>query len=205
MAAGAAFGFAQPAFASQAHGLFTPVASPIAAHGATFGNQQQGLPIQSEESSLDVEAFNRAFGAYDDAEFSQELAEWAQKEMAFEAAQDEWMAEHHPAREAKPQNITEEVEKKTDVKEEAESARRRRHDEELAQAAISILGSVSENDSEKFKNSNFFDLMRRIGNREVVVEGPNLVDATTGETIRSKDNESPAPSPPGGLVVDSTN
>ena len=58
-------------------------------------------------------------------------------------------------------------------------------DESLVRAANEILGLVAENHSEKFKKSNFFGLMRRIGNREVVVEGPNLVDASTRRAVIS--------------------
>ncbi|KAK3945533.1 hypothetical protein QBC46DRAFT_93901 [Diplogelasinospora grovesii] len=169
-------------------------------------------------SALDVDAFNRAFGDYDDTEFQQELANWAQehgsdnKELA--AAQDDWMAQHGPRAEAKIKPLTaaemavidadlellaQDLERRQrdgdpavlpTKGEAAEARRRKRQDDELAKAAVDILASVSTNQSEKFRNSSFLELMRRIGNKEIVVEGNNLVDAETGETIASKEDPS---------------
>ena len=183
--------------------------------------QQQGgsalaNPLTQQESALDVEAFNRAFGDYDEAAFNDELAKWAEAEAAdkeFEAAQNDWMAMHGPngaieqmeaadraLNEAKAALMAEDDTGtaadtfRAEEEERARSGDRRRAEEELARAAISILNSVAENQSEKFKKSNFFELMRRIGNREVVVDGAgtNLVDATTGETIVSRDADGAA-------------
>ena len=184
--AAAHLGFAQPAFVGGPQGMYAHGPSPMYTPNVAYGSQQQAVPIQNQESSIDVDAFNAAFGAYDDGEFSQELASWAEKQEGFEAVQEEVLAENQPLQSAAPDHLVEEV---VQNKEEVEAARRNREDEELARAAISILGSVSENDSEKFKKSNFFELMRRIGNREVVVEGTDLVDASTGETLIPKDEQ----------------
>jgi hypothetical protein len=166
--------------------------SPMLAHSA-YGGQQQSTPLYKHESSLDIEAFNAAFGAYDDAEFNQELASWAEKkeEEVVETVENEQSLGSHPVQNVVP--VVEEVVQQERNKEEQEAARRLREDEDLARAANSILWSVTENNSEKFKKSNFFELMRRIGNREVVVEGPNLVDAATGETVVSKDSQDQVP------------
>lgn len=48
------------------------------------------------------------------------------------------------------------------------------HDE-LAQTAADLLDKVSHDQSEKFQNSNFLDLMRKLKNREVQVEGDQMV------------------------------
>ncbi|KAK0709613.1 hypothetical protein B0T26DRAFT_654287 [Lasiosphaeria miniovina] len=149
------------------------------------------------ESNIDVEAFNRAFGEYDEAEFERELTNWKEEQAIadreFIEAQDEWMAEHGPKAEARtvqPPTLEEMAVINTDLEilaqeleENQADIRRHRDDDDLAQAAVDILNSVAGNESEKFKNSNFFQLMRRIGNKEIVVEGPNLIDAVTGETI----------------------
>lgn len=179
-------GFAPPAFIGGHQGMYAHGPSPMYAPNVAYGSQQQVVPIQNQESSIDVDAFNAAFGAYDDGEFSQELASWAEKQEGVEAVQEEASVENQPLLSAAPNHFVEEV---VQNQEQVEAARRNREDEELARAAISILGSVSENDSEKFKNSNFFELMRRIGNREVVVEGTDLVDASTGETLIPKDEQ----------------
>ncbi|CCC06620.1 hypothetical protein SMACR_00645 [Sordaria macrospora] len=156
-----------------------------------FTHQQPQVGLNDHvETALDVEAFNKAFGEYDDSSFEQELAEWAQKEKAekaqqqaqreFEAAEAEWMAQHGPTAE----NNTKEQE----TKEEAE-ARRREGNEELAKAANAILTSVADNQSEKFQKSTFLDLMRRIGNREVEVDGDKLVDVATGEQVNTSSSD----------------
>lgn len=167
-----------------------------------FTHQQPQFDLNDHvESALDIEAFNKAFGEYDESSFEQELAEWSQKEKAqkaqqeFEAAEAEWMAQHGPTAEnntrvgpptdeemvaidADLENLAQEQENK----EEAE-ARRREGNEELAKAANAILTSVADNQSEKFQKSSFLDLMRRIGNREVEVDGDKLVDVATGEQV----------------------
>jgi hypothetical protein len=168
-------GFVSP-FGAQQFGMMPqmPMHTPTTmAYGA---QSQRFATMQHNESALDVDAFNKAFGDYDDTEFDAEIAKWAEKEA--------------PAGEqvtALPAQQVEEVSEQQQQEEDVTP--RRREDEELARAAISILGSVEKNSSEKFKNSNFFELMRRIGNREVVVEGPNLVDSMTGETVVARSDD----------------
>ncbi|EGO54429.1 hypothetical protein NEUTE1DRAFT_131960 [Neurospora tetrasperma FGSC 2508] len=189
-------------------GMGMSMDDPFVMHGTATNNfthqQPQFVLTDHVESALDIEAFNRAFGEYDESSFEQELAEWAEKEKAekaqqaqqeFEAAEAEWMAQHGPSAEnntkvgpptdeematidADLENLAEEME----AKEEAE-ARRREGNEELAKAANAILTSVADNQSEKFQKSTFLDLMRRIGNREVEVDGDKLVDVATGEKV----------------------
>lgn len=171
-------GFASP-FAAQQFGM-TPQMPMHAPTSMAYGAQNQSFAtMQHNESALDVDAFNKAFGDYDDTEFDAEIAKWAEKE----APAGEQVA-------AVPVQQVEEVAE--EQQQEEEVAPRRREDEELARAAISILGSVEKNNSEKFKNSNFFELMRRIGNKEVVVEGPNLVNSMTGETVVARSDDGDA-------------
>jgi hypothetical protein len=52
-----------------------------------------------------------------------------------------------------------------------------RHDSDaLAQTAAQLLSSVGRSSSEKFQQSNFLALMRKLRDHEVVVEGDNLVE-----------------------------
>ncbi|KAK3692656.1 hypothetical protein B0T22DRAFT_21483 [Podospora appendiculata] len=182
-------------------------------------SQQSEVGLVTGDSSMDIEAFNRAFGDYDEGEFERELADWKQEELAATAelaeAQDSWMAQHGPrteARIAQPPTAEEMVAIDANLEElaqeleerraagdpavlptkgpEAEARRRKREDDDLARAAVDILSSVSDNQSEKFKNSNFLQLMRRIGNREIVVEGTDLVDVESGEKVVYKETGS---------------
>lgn len=180
-----------PAFSSPQFGgagAFAPMYLPfqhgpsqLMTPGAMYGNQATAM--QHTESNLDIEAFNKAFGDYDEAEFKDELANWAKDK--------EEVEEEQTAQQGLQQDAPHAAEEVAEAPQERENTRRIRDDEELAQAALSILNSVSGNDSEKFKNSNFLELMRRIGNREVVVDGSNLVNAETGEALVNKDMESP--------------
>ncbi|KAK1831079.1 hypothetical protein QBC39DRAFT_352320 [Podospora conica] len=179
-------GFASP-FGAQQFGM-TPQMPMHAPTTMAYGAQNQSFAtMQHNESALDVDAFNKAFGDYDDTEFDAEIAKWAEKEV--------------PAAEQVTTLPVQPVEEVAEQQQQEEVASRRREDEELARAAISILGSVEKNNSEKFKNSNFFELMRRIGNREVVVEGPNLVDSTTGETVVARSDDGNGAGEPGASTL----
>ena len=139
--------------------------------------QRQAAVAQVSETAVDVDAFNRAFGEYDNADLDAELVN-----NEFAEAQDKWMAEHGP--QVQPPMAAEMQEIDADLEQLAkEQDIKRQSNDDLARAAVDIVNSVADNTSEKFKNSRFFELMRRIGNREVVVEGDGFINATTGEKV----------------------
>ncbi|KAK4127299.1 hypothetical protein N657DRAFT_204732 [Parathielavia appendiculata] len=183
--------FAMPMYGGASPGLFSfqnPGINPVAQQAP-----QTVLSQDTAAAAIDVEAFNRAFGEYDDANFESELAEWTEKQKLanseFAEAQDNWMAEHGPRVETtadvKPPTADEMEVIDANLEKMAQEQDKRRSDDELARAAVDIVNAVADNTSEKFKNSRFFELMRRIGNREVVVEGDSFVNATTGETVNT--------------------
>lgn len=51
----------------------------------------------------------------------------------------------------------------------------------LARTAGQLLDSVKDNQSNKFQNSQFLELMRQLRDKEVMVEGDKIVDTETGE------------------------
>lgn len=165
----------------------------------TMNTMQQHQPAlaQDNAAAIDVEAFNRAFGEYDDANFETELADWTETQKLanteFAEAQDKWMAEHGPhleaTAEAQPPTAAEMEVIDADLEKLAQEQDKKRSDDELARAAVDIVNSVAGNTSDKFKNSRFFELMRRIGNREVVVEGDSFVNATTGEAVNTSHDD----------------
>lgn len=65
-----------------------------------------------------------------------------------------------------------------ETKKEDSSAQRNNNDE-LAKTAGRLLDSVSHDQSQKFKESNFLALMRRIRDREVQVEGDDFREVST--------------------------
>ncbi|KAI9751807.1 MAG: tRNA (guanine-N(7)-)-methyltransferase (tRNA(m7G46)-methyltransferase) [Chaenotheca gracillima] len=62
-------------------------------------------------------------------------------------------------------------------KDEAEPKDERADQDELARTAGTLLDSVRENQSQKFQDSTFMALMRRLRDKEVVVEGEDFVEA----------------------------
>ncbi|KAK8084931.1 hypothetical protein PG997_006202 [Apiospora hydei] len=56
---------------------------------------------------------------------------------------------------------------------------------ELARVAQQLVDSVASDESEKFRNSSFLSLMRRIAAKEVVIQDSNLVEASTADAINT--------------------
>lgn len=113
-------------------------------------------------------------------------------EREFEAAMDEWMLQNGPEAEASAQNqnldqhndhvlgglesfpspeLTATEVTKDDPVEAQET------NTELARAAQLLVDSVADNDSDKFKNSAFLALMRRIATHQLTVQGNEFVEA----------------------------
>jgi hypothetical protein len=174
------------------------------AMGNAFG-QAAPANVQSTQAdpalAISAEAFNTAFAEFDDGEFQHEL--------------DNWMAEHGTAAERAQQRdgeptpqewdeINENMERMANdidaarvagdatlqPQEEQEAARevdnKLQTQQELVRAATDILTSVSNNTSQKFKQSTFLELMRRIRDEEVTVVNNSLVDVETGAEIATK-------------------
>lgn len=77
------------------------------------------------------------------------------------------------------------------VDEETQHQRDLENDYQLRKAAQDIMTTLSTNQSEKFKNSTFIDLMNRIYQKEVVLQGNDLFDTTTG-TVLGNTTDTPA-------------
>ncbi|KAF2018830.1 hypothetical protein BU24DRAFT_458564 [Aaosphaeria arxii CBS 175.79] len=69
----------------------------------------------------------------------------------------------------------------------------RHDDDEMADTAGKLLERVADNTSEKFQNSQFLELMRRLRDREVKVEGDKMVEVSN-TTPPSTAPPAPAPS-----------
>lgn len=67
----------------------------------------------------------------------------------------------------------------------------RHDDDEMAQTAGRLLERVSDNTSEKFQNSQFLELMRRLRDREVRVEGDKMVEVSTAQSTSSPPTSAP--------------
>ncbi|KAF1968373.1 hypothetical protein BU23DRAFT_541322 [Bimuria novae-zelandiae CBS 107.79] len=67
----------------------------------------------------------------------------------------------------------------------------RHDDDEMAQTAGRLLERVSDNTSEKFQNSQFFSLMRRLRDHEVRVEGDKMVEVSSAQSTSSPSTSVP--------------
>lgn len=79
------------------------------------------------------------------------------------------------------------------VDEEAQHQRNLEDDYQLRKAAQDIMTTLSTNQSEKFKNSTFIDLMNRICQKEVVLQGNDLFDTTTGTVLGNNTTDTAEP------------
>jgi hypothetical protein len=61
-------------------------------------------------------------------------------------------------------------------------------DPHLAEAARQVTSAVADNQSDKFKNSRFFDLMRQVGQSNVVLSGENFVNASDGSDFNNNND-----------------
>lgn len=180
-----------PMFGAPAVGFGGPImTNSLVAPGAAAA--QVAAPVETTaETTADPQAelFEAIF-----ADIEQNLAQSsAAKEQEaldreFAIEQDRWMAQHGPRAEAEMAQINADLEKLAEEQEAADKEKdaadkKRAADEALARAAGDIVNAVADNTSEKFRRSHFFELMRRISNREVVVEGDGFVDAKTGEKV----------------------
>ena len=144
------------------------------------------------------------------AEFEAEYEAQAANDADFEHHMATWMAEHGPAAAQNEPAATTTTTGATagpaagveaTVRAEAavtEKSTGKEDQDEVAKAAAQIAAVMGNDASEKFQNSRFLSLMRRAGNKEVVIEGDNFVDKETHETVATiqypagKENQEPA-------------
>lgn len=134
------------------------------------------------------EALDAAFAAYDED---------------FRSEMDQWVAQHGPKTTVDPDEVMKQMADDLDDRRKARDPSvltqndpenraklKAQEDQELCKYANEVL-NIMEEGNDKFKNSSFTDLMRRIVNREVVVQGNELIDVATGEPTdpTARDNE----------------
>ncbi|KAK5626476.1 hypothetical protein RRF57_002191 [Xylaria bambusicola] len=111
----------------------------------------------------------------------------AMLEQEFEDAMNDWMLQNGPGAEAGDQDelVVQESETPTANLDATEEDLAETQDD-LARAAQQLVDSVADNNSEKFKNSDFLALMRRIASQEVVVQGNDLVETQSDSHSESQ-------------------
>lgn len=166
----------QPAQEDQVapHGYSAPGVAQAGANGLPFSHYPQNLALAANTE----EALGAAFAAYDQ-EFEQEMDQWVATHGPEDREDHEAvMTEHADKLDAKRRDNDPGVLSQLEPKNRFDQ--KRREDMELQSYAARILNTMVSSDNEKFRGSSFTDLMRRIVNREVVVEGDDLIDVATG-------------------------
>lgn len=159
---------------------------------ATNAVPQQLQPMQAE--AFDEEAFARAFDEAAQAEFLAEQT--SEQEQSVELGQDILMNES-AERFLGTEGLEEPRERIGadlihDPNQESISDSQQQNDPDaLARTAGQLLDSVKDNQSSKFQNSMFLELMRQLRDKEVVVEGDKIVGA--GGQQESQESQVAAP------------
>ncbi|KAI3395229.1 hypothetical protein diail_1655 [Diaporthe ilicicola] len=157
------------------HGYSASGTSQTGPNGVPFSHYPQHVALAANTE----EALSAAFAAYD---------------QDFEGEMDQWVADHgpedrhdHEAIMTKHANEVDDARKKKDPKVLSQLhpknryLLKKREDHELQVYAAQIISTMARSDNAKFAGSSFADLMRRIVNREVVIEGDDLIDVATGK------------------------
>lgn len=136
---------------------------------------QQKQPESQAEDIYDEAAFERAFdAAREEMQQSEESA--YRKETHLDAGIHDVMDQESQERLVSSRigsdRILDEAQMKGEEDKEADDA------EELARTAGQLLENVKGDQSQKFQQSNFLSLMRQLRDREVRVEGDQLVDVS---------------------------
>lgn len=76
-------------------------------------------------------------------------------------------------------NSVERMVERTLDKEEQRPERKEQDDDDLSRVAGQLLDSVSHDNSQKFQESQFLQLMRKLRDKEVKVDGENFVEVST--------------------------
>ncbi|KAI0155140.1 hypothetical protein GGR57DRAFT_88919 [Xylariaceae sp. FL1272] len=129
----------------------------------------------------------------------------AQFDKEFEDIMNDWMAQNAPATENKAETAdqsqledtltmsldadsTEPVREESTEKDRSESPEA---NTELSRAAQQLVESVADNESDKFKNSEFLALMRRIASQQLTVQGNDLVETSRPPSTDAQPTKSP--------------
>lgn len=147
---------------------------------STFNNQASSSQQQSQIPVFDDAAFEAAF-----SQAKQEVEQQQQMETQQEQ-QDDMDISHYESirKEATPDYVHEQIRIGSDTipqTDQNEAVDKTKEADELARTAGELLDKLNTDSSQKFKESNFLELMRRIRDREVHVEGDDFREVSTQE------------------------
>ncbi|KXS93447.1 hypothetical protein AC578_2998 [Pseudocercospora eumusae] len=128
------------------------------------------------------------------AEKFEALVEQAATEMLREPGHDLDMEEYTPLRMAHNGTDIEHEPLQTFQQEEQQEQKQAHDDDALAATAEELLEKVKHNQSDKFRNSQFLGLMRKLRDREVRVEGDKMVETERSSSTTAASSTATIPS-----------
>ncbi|KAK8069653.1 hypothetical protein PG994_006269 [Apiospora phragmitis] len=160
---------------------------PFAVPGSGYGQMGPMMPFGP---------FNNQAGGFmapaGPAMDSREEKEWHAQQMMdrqindeeFDLALEDWMNSNHDTGLLSRAEVLNPVPVEVQ-KPKSEPIHNPQNETELARVAQQLVDSVASDESEKFRNSSFLSLMRRIAAKEVVIQDSNLVEASTADSTNA--------------------
>ncbi|KAI1184977.1 hypothetical protein F5B17DRAFT_409911 [Nemania serpens] len=175
--------------------------SPAAPIPFSLAASQHHTPQAFLPPSIGLNPMNQQFGSMaagnnmhmaqfrDEASLVFEARSEVDLDQEFEDAMNEWMTQNGSELDTRTQdelsgqgdnslaaNLAAEAESTARESLKEDLAEDKEQETELARAAQQLVDSVADNDSDKFKNSEFLALMRRIASQQLTVQGNDLVE-----------------------------
>ncbi|KAI1758055.1 hypothetical protein F4782DRAFT_10380 [Xylaria castorea] len=136
-------------------------------------------PMQAQFSPLQAGNNMHTSQSMDNASLALDAQVEAQLEQEFENAMDDWMLQNGSEDDDLTASLdAASAESPIHEATEEESEGNEEQETELARAAQQLVDLLADNDTEKFKNSEFVSLMRRIASRQLTVQGNDLVETS---------------------------
>lgn len=159
-------------------------AAPRFAVPFTSAQSEQSSMLQQQPEAFDDEAFARAFDAASRAEI--EVSQELEQQQETENGQNILINESAERLMESDSRIEHRLGADLihDPSREEQEPLRQDDPDALARTAALLLDSVSHNQSDKFQNSQFLELMRQLRDKEVTVEGDKIVGTAVDDQIK---------------------
>lgn len=127
----------------------------------------------------------------------QDMLAQAQQEISNQQGQQSWPNLQRLESDPIAEEMLREDDSAMQIEEEQQDPEKQREDDDaLALTAQELLEKVEHNKTDKFRNSQFLSLMRKLRDREVKVEGNDMVETSSVRSALNSSNSKSLPPPP---------
>lgn len=160
--------------------------TPQYAGGFSGMQAEPSIAQQNQSEAFDEEAFARAFADAEASRLDMETVQESRDEKDMELGEGVMINESaERLMEAESDQLAGQARLGADLIHDPTTNEREVQQQDdpdaLARTAAQLLDSVRDNQSDKFQNSQFLELMRQLRDREVMVEGDKIVGANAEE------------------------